>query len=359
MRMQKIVIQHYLPGIFVLLLLLLFSCGGSSSQRWIERSDSRELLHRVDSPVYGNFRLLSGEDYQRFYQRTEYYTQFMEASGARPVAIMMHGCAGLGEFYESEPFRVEPDSAGNYAYAGGVSTYLNTYANYFVDMGVLPYIIDSNGPRSESLVQDGELVISCYDTLESRHAAYIATRLEDVRRAILYLWYRAQQAESGERTPDGYPDLHNIYIVGWSQGAETILRFTMDVDYRDGVGVLHTMEPPFTRLRDAGDEIPEVPLNLIGIYPAAGHLLSREAYLKTGKTINTAIFTGSADEFYQEVRAFQSVLQRLPGEHLYREFEEMPHSFDKDRDDPEMIRATNETRRTIRSFIRLTVSESK
>lgn len=345
---------RYLPGLIGGLSLLLVSCGSSSSQRWSRASNAESIFHQVDSPVYGKFPLLPAVQYERFYKRSMFYMNRSGSPGAHPVAIMLHGCAGLGEFYDNAPFRVHPDKDGNYQYEGGISTYLSTYANFFADMGVIPYIIDSNGPRVEELVPEGDLVVSCYDTLDN-HAAYIATRLEDVRRAIVYLWAKTQQIKSGNAEEKIFPDLSRLYIIGWSQGAETILRFTMDVDYEDGDNVLNTMESPFARL-DQLTTVQDYPLNLIGIYPAAGHLLSRVKYLKSGATINTAIFTGTVDDFSQDVHDFQVALQRLPGKHRYREYRNIPHSYDKDQSEESMIEATNDTRRTIASFIRMTLN---
>jgi|GEM_PF-4039429 len=356
--MKNLFQPQYLLIIFIALLVLFKACSGILPHKTPEDPSLPKMLRKVDSPLYGNFPLIKWSTYKKFYDRTQFYMKKTDLSGPQPIAIMAHGCAGLGTFYEDKPFYVEPDSNGDYLYNGGVSTYLNTYANYFADMGIMPYVVDSNGPREAELVSEGDLVVSCYDTLNERHATYIPTRLEDIRRTIVYLAYRAKLARENPDNNAPYPDLNHLYIIGWSQGAETILRFTMDVDYRDGEGVLNTMESPFARLEEVQRKLPKYQINLIGVYPAAGHLLAKSKYLETERPINTAIFTGSADEFYKDVHAFQTRLQRIPGIHMYREFEDIPHSFDKDRNDADMEAATNATRRAIRSFIERTSEQT-
>lgn len=356
--MKNLFQPQYLLIIFIVLIVILKACSGVVTRKTpITDPSLPQMLQKVHSPLYGNFPLLKWNTYKKFYERSQFYMKRQHLKGPQPVAIMMHGCAGLGTFYEDKPFYVDPDSNGDYIFDGGVSTYQNTYANFFANMGIIPYVVDSNGPRVGELYREGDLVISCYDTLQERHATYIPTRLEDVRRAIVYLAYRAKLAKENPESDEIYPDLHHLYIIGWSQGAETILRFTMDIDYKDGEDVLSTMESPFARLEQVQRNVPNYQINLIGVYPAAGHLLSKSKYLERERRINTAIFTGSADEFYSDVHDFQIKLQAIPGLHLYREFEDIPHSFDKDRNDLDMEAATNSTRRAIESFIQLTSEE--
>jgi len=311
------------------------------------------IFAHLESPRYGDFSLLSKTDYARFYQRGLYYVEHTGYRGARPVAIMLHGCAGLGDFYDRPPAIVRPDSAGNYEYQGGISTYLNTYANFFAQQGLLPFIIDSNGPRKASLVTEGDLVVSCYDTLQQEHKTYIPTRLEDVRRGIAYLadqWRVARMKGAS----DIYPDLGNIYLIGWSQGAETLLRFTMNAEYQDGFGVMVTMESPFARILTL-PELPELRLNIIAIYPAVRHLLRRIRYLQRDQVINTGIFIGEQDEFYSDVKTFQDTLVTIPGIHHFRAFPDVAHSFDKDRKNLDSQEATNQTRADIEAFLKATL----
>lgn len=339
----------YLSFVLIVLTVCIVGCKFSLNPETGDSSGAETLLREIDSPEYGKFDPLSWENYEQYYQRGLFYLDDSVSSGKLPVAIMAHGCGGVGDFYDHPPFRLIPDDTGRFAYDGGISTYMNTYANFFASHGILPYVIDSNTPRRDKLVSEGDLVLSCYDTLREAHPTYIPTRLEDIRRAVAYLTYRAATGESDSARI--IPDLENIFIIGWSQGAETILRFTMAPDYNDGVGVLSTMESPFARIPGG---LRPAHINLIGVYPAAGHLLTKTEYLQTASVANTAIFIGTNDTFYKDVKAFQSELAGTPGIHHYREFPGLEHSYDKDDPAPENQRATWQTRADILEFIRAT-----
>lgn len=340
---------RWLPGIIIIPLMLI-GCSLLFQRNSPSKTNAESILEQVESPTYDEFKPLPWQDYERFYQRSQFYFGDTNETGPHPVAIMAHGCGGVGGFYPEPPTQITPDDSGRYTNDGGIHTYLNTYANFFGNHGIIPYVVDSNGPRENRLVEFNDRVISCYDTLEEKHATYIPTRLEDIRRAVAYLAYRSKKAGKTDSSMI-YPDLNNIYIIGWSQGAETILRFSMAPDYRDGANILHTMESPFARIPA---ELRPPRLNLIGVYPAAGHLLRRSEYLQESRVVNTAIFIGTNDDFYTDVRSFQRELVDIPGIHHYREFPGLEHSYDKDDPAPENRRAAWQTRKDILEIINAT-----